>query len=202
MSEADEELFSRVSSHRFNDEEIPRSDLEKILEAGRMAPSAWNLQPWRFAVLKSEASIQKAVKCSYNQEFLGEADKIVMILGDERINTHGREALQDAVEKGYMSPSEKQQNMERFKEYADRSDEWKDQWLNRNCSFAASFMLIQADRLGISTCPVRGFDRDQAVQEFDLESWWNPILMIPMGYTSEQNTKKWRRSLESLVETF
>lgn len=55
-------LESRYSCHAFSDAPVPDSKLEMILEAGRMAPSAKNLQPTRIWVVKSEEALARLRK--------------------------------------------------------------------------------------------------------------------------------------------
>ena len=52
-------LESRYSCHAFNHYPVSASKLEMILEAGRMAPSAANLQPTRIFVVKSEEALAR-----------------------------------------------------------------------------------------------------------------------------------------------
>lgn len=47
-------VLSRRSIRHYERKEIPRDVLEKILEAGRQAPSAMNRQPWHFIVLADD----------------------------------------------------------------------------------------------------------------------------------------------------
>ncbi len=44
-------ILNRRSIRRYERKEIPKDVLNKILEAGRQAPSAGNVQPWHFIVL-------------------------------------------------------------------------------------------------------------------------------------------------------
>ena len=44
-------VLSRRSIRRYEKKEVPKDILNKILEAGRQAPSAGNQQPWHFIVL-------------------------------------------------------------------------------------------------------------------------------------------------------
>jgi nitroreductase len=46
-------ILSRRSIRRYQQKEIPRGALDKILEAGRQAPSAMNRQPWHFIVVSN-----------------------------------------------------------------------------------------------------------------------------------------------------
>ena len=52
-------LESRYSCHAFNSYPVPDSKLQMILEAGRLAPSAKNLQPTRIWVVKSEEALAR-----------------------------------------------------------------------------------------------------------------------------------------------
>lgn len=52
-------LASRYSCHSFNHYPVSESKLQMILEAGRLAPSAKNLQPTRIWVVKSEEALAR-----------------------------------------------------------------------------------------------------------------------------------------------
>jgi nitroreductase len=54
--------------------------LKKILDAGRVAPSACNYQPWKFLVISSSALLEK-VKACYRRGWLNEAPHIVVVIG-------------------------------------------------------------------------------------------------------------------------
>ncbi len=61
-------IEQRYSCRKFTDEALTQSELEAILEAGRVAPSAINRQPWRFLVLQGEdlAKVDECSRCRYN----------------------------------------------------------------------------------------------------------------------------------------
>jgi nitroreductase len=59
---------------------VPREILEKILEAGRLAPSAKNLQPWKFLLISSPALLKK-VKASYLRDWIKDAPHILVLIG-------------------------------------------------------------------------------------------------------------------------
>lgn len=45
-------IRERVSIRRFKDQPVPEADIGRILDAGRLAPSANNVQPWSFLVIR------------------------------------------------------------------------------------------------------------------------------------------------------
>jgi nitroreductase len=60
---------------------VPEEVLSRILEAGRMAPSASNVQPWHFVVVK-EPSIRKVLSEGRYAHFLTESPVVIVGCGD------------------------------------------------------------------------------------------------------------------------
>jgi len=57
-------ILDRRSIREFTPEPVADEDLDKILEAGRQAPSGENAQPWRFIVIREEATRKKLAALS------------------------------------------------------------------------------------------------------------------------------------------
>lgn len=60
---------------------VPEEVLKRILEAGRMAPSAVNKQPWRFLVVSSEEMLKKVRSC-YNASWFQDVPHVLIVAGD------------------------------------------------------------------------------------------------------------------------
>ena len=71
------EINDRSSVRKFKNKKIDRNVIERILEAGRSAPSAKNRQPWRFIVIDNDAVKSKVEKAAYGQEYVGNAGAII-----------------------------------------------------------------------------------------------------------------------------
>jgi len=63
-----------------SDKPVPRNVLDRILEAGRLAPSAANRQPWRFLVVSSKEMLAKVGKC-YGKDWFRAAPVILIVVG-------------------------------------------------------------------------------------------------------------------------
>ena len=76
------ELIQKRESIRNYDPDrpVPEGILMKILDAGRIAPSACNIQPWKFLLISSPAMLEKVRAC-YSREWFKEAPHILVILG-------------------------------------------------------------------------------------------------------------------------
>ena len=70
-------VLSRRSIRRYEQKEIPRDVLDKILEAGRQAPSAANRQPWHFIVL-TDSEIKKELSKGVFGRFIKDAPVTVV----------------------------------------------------------------------------------------------------------------------------
>lgn len=57
-------VTNRYSVRKFENTDIEKAKLAKILEAGRVAPTACNRQPQRILVLQSKENLEKLKKCT------------------------------------------------------------------------------------------------------------------------------------------
>ena len=71
-------IRTRRSIRKFLNKPIPKEKMEKVLNAGRLAPSANNRQPWRFVVVLDEEKRRKLAQAAKNQEFVSEAPAVIV----------------------------------------------------------------------------------------------------------------------------
>lgn len=71
-------IKTRRSIRSFLDKPIEEEKLLRVLEAGRLAPSAKNLQEWRFVVVRDKELRKKVASAANNQHFLAEAPVIIV----------------------------------------------------------------------------------------------------------------------------
>jgi nitroreductase len=76
------DLIRTRESNRDYDPQKPVSKaiLEKILDAGRMAPSACNNQPWEYWVIQSPEMLEKVRAC-YHRLWFKDAPTILVVVG-------------------------------------------------------------------------------------------------------------------------
>jgi len=73
-----EAIKSRRSIRSFLDKPIEEEKLLRVLEAGRLAPSAKNLQEWKFVIVKDQGLRKKLALAANNQPFIAEAPVIIV----------------------------------------------------------------------------------------------------------------------------
>ena len=70
-------IKKRKSIRKYKSDPIPDDVLNRILDAGRIAPSAKNIQPWHFVVIKDPEMKKKVAEASRGQHWMADADVIV-----------------------------------------------------------------------------------------------------------------------------
>lgn len=71
-------IKTRRSIRAYKDKPIEDEKLKVVLEAGRLAPSAKNLQEWKYVVVKDRALRDKLVDVANGQKFVGQAPVVVV----------------------------------------------------------------------------------------------------------------------------
>ncbi len=78
-------IRERKSTRKFSNKEVPQEILDKILEAGRIAPTGKNTQPFMVYVIRSEEGLKKlddATPCRYNSPL------VLVVCGDKEKAYH------------------------------------------------------------------------------------------------------------------
>ncbi|UCG30915.1 MAG: nitroreductase family protein [candidate division WOR-3 bacterium] len=78
-------IKKRKSVRKYKTDPIPDDVLNRILDAGRMAPSAKNIQPWHFVVIREPGMKKKVAEACRNQFFIADAGAIICGCAFEKI---------------------------------------------------------------------------------------------------------------------
>lgn len=83
---------SRYSCRAYKSDPVSREHIERMIEAARLAPSACNKQPWRFAVVRDEATRMRLVNESFlpgiPMRWAGDAPVIIALGMERSLVTH------------------------------------------------------------------------------------------------------------------
>jgi len=86
-----EVIRTRRSIRKYKPDPVSKEEIDKILEAGRWAPSANNSQPWRFIVLRSTEVRKKLADTLTWGRFLSNAPLGIAITVNPRASSHSAE---------------------------------------------------------------------------------------------------------------
>lgn len=83
-----EAITSRRNVRSFAGRPVPAADLDRILEAGRRAPSSQNWQPWDFILVTDRGQLRELAGAS--RDHVGQAAAVIAVTGPAADNKFGR----------------------------------------------------------------------------------------------------------------
>jgi nitroreductase len=172
-------LDRRATSH-FLPDEVPEEYLNAILRLGAQAPSGYNLQPWRFIIVRDPANRQRLMHAAYNQPKVAEAPVVVIALGmKEDWKRTADEVFREGAERGAGRP----ENVESYKQgaFAFLSHQPMAAWVNRHTMIALTTMMLAAETYGFDTAPMEGFDPASVKREFGVPDEAEVVALLAIG---------------------
>jgi nitroreductase len=174
-------VSERRATPAFDGSPVPLADIEAILQAALQAPSSYNLQPWRFVVVRSIEGRKRLRLACYNQHKVQEASVVIVACGDADGWRNGDldEMLRMGREGG-MPESFLEQMRTNIPDYLSELPNLE-AWLNRQVMMAFSTMMWAAESLGYDTAPMEGFDADKICTALKLPLSYRPVALLALG---------------------
>lgn len=170
---------------------ITSGELALLLEAGRLAPSAFGLEPWRFTLVGADRRAAVAGAC-YGQPAVTTAAALIAIVALVTVldpdSDYVRARFEAEARGGDMTHI-----YEAYRAFY-RADAIA-AWAQGQCNFAAAHMLLQAAHMGLDSCPIGGFDSDALAAALALPGGETPALLIALGHCSEKAPERLRKPL-------
>ena len=176
-------IAERRATPSFDGAPIPADDLKQIVDAGLLAPSGYNLQPWRFIVVRSPEQKKRLRSASYNQAKIEEASAIIVACGDADGWRRDLDLMLEQGLEGGMPESYAEQARSTVPNYLSSfSNEKMHGWLNKQVMLAVSFMLLTAETLGYDTAPMEGFEQDKVHEALRLPLSYFVVSLLAIGH--------------------
>jgi nitroreductase len=168
-------INSRQSDRKYSDKPVEKEKLERIIEAGRMAPSACNAQPWKFIVVTEPKLIGKIAEAASARLigmniFVAQAP-VLLIVVREKPNFSSK--VGGTIKK---------------KDYS-----------LIDIGIASENICIQAKAEGIGTCIIGWFDERILRKLLSIPRSKRVELIITLGYSLSEHREKRRKPSEVTV---
>ena len=170
--EFSELVLKRQSDRKYAPKRVDREDIERCLEAARMAPSACNSQPWKFVVVDDRAK-------------LAELSEAAIGLGMNRFTVQVPVLV--AVVQEPMNMSAKAGSLAKNKDYS-----------MMDLGMAVENFCLQAAELGLGTCIMGWFDEKRVKKVLGVPRTRRVQLLIAVGHPDAPNRQKVRKPLEEI----
>jgi nitroreductase len=175
-------IAERRASPSFDESPIPEADLLRILQAGLQAPSGYNLQPWRFIVVRNPEQKKKLRAASFNQAKVEEASVMIVACGDADGWRSGD--LDEMLRLGRlngMPENYAEQAKTTIPNYLSNHPNMP-LWLNRQVMLAFTHMMLMAEVLGYDTAPMEGFEEGKVHEVLKLPLSYQVVALLGIGH--------------------
>lgn len=162
-------INERRSVREFKPGPVKEDDLEKILNAGRAAPSAGNCQPLELVVVKDQTIKRLLADAAYGQTFIAEAPIAVVVCANVARTS---------------------------RRYGKRGEEL---YCIQDTAAATINMMLAAYALGYGTCWVGAFDEGAVANAIRAPAGVRPLAIVPLGKPAEKPAPPPRIPLEKIV---
>jgi len=167
-------IKSRRSVRAFTNQPVSEKEVEKLIDAARWAPSAGNIQPWAFIVVRDPKVKRGLCEAASNQTFIEKAPVVVVVCADT------------------------QQSSQRY------GSRGANLYCLQDTAAATQNILLAAQAMGLASCWVGAFKEERAKEVLNTPSWLRPIAIIPIGHAAEEPRARPRKHLNEIIhrETF
>jgi len=203
MPDFAEAMQFRHACKRFADKNIPEEMFGQILEFGRMSPSSFGMEPWRFIVTTDGALRETLRPLCWNQPQITECSHLVLITADNECVKPGTEYVRAMFARRGLPEEAMEAYLERYKSHMGpqfHSREAIEAWTHKQCYLAAANMMTGAASLGIDSCPIEGFEKMKVEAALALEPARSVALIIAFGYRLNPQPEHWRLDPDTIVE--
>jgi nitroreductase len=162
----------RQSDRRYSNKPVEKEKLLKCLESARLAPSAYNSQPWKFVIADDAELKEQIADCAASLGMNG--------------FTHQSPVLIAVV-------------LEKSKMMASIGSVLKDkEYSLMDIGMAVSQFCLQATEIGLGTCIIGWFDEKRVKKLLHIDSNKRVPLLISVGYSESPLHEKVRKPIEKI----
>jgi nitroreductase len=186
----------RRSIRRYRTDSIPHRDLLALLHVASRAPSPWNLQPWRFVVVRDPQAKKQLREAAFGQPQVEAASAVIVAYSDMA------EALAQVNEVQHPGwPSERQTKTVTgiMAAFGKMTPGERDQWGRSVTGIALGYLLLAAEAFGLGSSPMLGFDPAKVKAQFQLPDHAQVAALVALGYPDEEGLDPYRFPVESIT---
>ena len=171
------EIESRRSVRKFQTRPVSEEAVRQIIEAGRLAPSGNNSQPWRFLIVRDEETKKRIVAADSNQQWMLDAPVFIVCMGD--IRSRMAENVLKSVDEDTGLP-----DMRR---------------IVRDMGIAVGYMLLEIEHMGLSTCWTGAYDQKAMREAAGVPEYMYISGVLPIGYGAGAPKARPRKDYDNIV---
>ncbi|CAM3377554.1 nitroreductase family protein [Deinococcus saxicola] len=194
-----EAIETRRSIRKFVQEPMNQGDLHEILRLASLAPSAWNAQTWRFAVVQTPEIKEQLMAAAYGQPAVGSAPAVIVVYSDME-NT--LDTVEETAHPGMGDEGRAGQRKTFDGAFGGQDMAQRGQWGLSQANIAFGFVMLAARGLGYDTVPMLGFQPDKVRELLGLPGHVQFAGLLPIGKRAEEGFPHHRHDVERVTRFY
>jgi nitroreductase len=170
---------------RFHEQDIADDCLGHLIEVARLAPSEWNLQTWRWIVVRGDAAKKYLEEAAPLQVPLSLAPVILICLADTLAWKTAPQYVQEMIASQRITEEEGREALRRMREYYSSSPDVAKRTALANAFVAVHQILVGAAECGLSAYWVTEFDEPKIKTHFHVPDQFLVAALLPLGYRED-----------------
>lgn len=195
-------IESRVTTGHFDSQRPVKTEaIREILRLTTHAPSAFNLQNWRFIAVQSPKAKERLCELAFGQSQVKEAAVTFIVCGRLDGYLDLFETLQPSVDAGMIPSALQEQWAAMVVDLHENNPQLRRDEAFRSASLASMILMLAAQDHGLASGALSGFDAGGVVREFGLGEQSVPVMLVTVGYPSGvPRPRKIRRPVDQVLE--
>ena len=182
--------------------EVSEENLNKILEAIRLAPTSYGIQPFHVTVVSNEELKSKLELISYGQKQLSSSSHLLVFSALTNINERN-DVYIDLLSNGDEKQKEALAGLKNMigSTIGKLKENDMFSWSARQAYIALGFGLAAAAELGVDSCPMEGFENAKVDEILGFPTHQKSVAFLTIGYrTADPVRSKMRFSKEDIFD--
>jgi len=184
--------------------QIHPDDMTYILDMGRLSPSSFGMEAWKFLVVINQDLKERLRPACWNQPQITSCSHLVIILAGIESVKPSSGIPQQRFARRPLSKEQIDNYMELYSNHLKdtlSSDEKIYAWTSKQTYIAGANMMSAGAFLGIDSCPIEGFNKEKVEDILKLDkSKYQVAMLLPFGYRLNEQPIQLRLPFDEVVE--
>lgn len=170
----------RAIKHFDPEHQMPEEDITRLLSLAVLSPTAFNIQNWRFVVVREPELRQKIRAAAWDQAQVTDASLFIVLCADLKAWEKQPVRYWKNADKGvqdFMLPA-----IDSY--YRDKDQVQRDEAM-RSCGIVAQTLMLATKSLGYDSCPMDGFDFDAVAKLIKLPDDHVIAMFVAIGRSTK-----------------
>jgi len=159
---------------------MPEEEIQKLMSLAMLSPSAFNIQNWRFVLVRDPELRKQVREVAWNQAQVTDASLLVILCADTK-------SWEKAPARYWAKAPQEVQNflvpaIDQY--YRGRERVQRDEAM-RSCGIAAQTLMLAARAMGYDSCPMDGFDFDAVGKLINLPADHVIAMFVAIGKSTK-----------------